>query len=300
MQNITVFPIDDWPTSRITHARKRLSDLQSEFIKFKESNPLGLERIHAGPGQSARIVVKNDKFGGNYTLSLLIGELANALRGALDATVWQIMKDERATDQVLKRVVFPILKDDSDWERSTTSNWIGTAPLALQDRVRFCQPFERSTGYSTNPLLVLQEISNQDKHRSAASFSITVAPELKVTMEYRDSAPRDTEKKFADWMSKGLRHPNSGPVKGQVLFSGKVPWYVKYVQAECPFEAQGFVQISDTEKINIEELQLVIDYVEQIIWYIAAGEDAQETYLRSPTKWMQEQISNINLPTRQS
>jgi len=277
---MVVYRLNDWPEVRIEHARRRLAEVRTILDDYVSGNPLGFEWIESGPKKRLTLSVqKLDQPPGNE-MALLIGEVANALRGALDSAVWQIIRDAGTEDfqKVANQVKFPIIADPEYWTKMTNL-WLPGAPLVVVDRIRTCQPCEHPVDSPLHPLRALQLLSNQDKHAVSVGTSFEIDPEPTFEMEY---AWPVRESEFAKWLSKGVRRP-SGPIEvGAVVFSGSVPAYVAKIRAKPTASISASANLSDGGCLTLDDIAQIADYVQQAVWHVQAGEAPQEEFLKNP------------------
>lgn len=93
--------------------------------------------------------------------SIMIGEIAHHLRLSLDHLAWQLVL---ANEQVPGRSTqFPVYEAAERYQKGAGAMLKGVSPTAW-DRVRKHQPFQESRP-SANPLAMLTEMNNVDKHR---------------------------------------------------------------------------------------------------------------------------------------
>jgi hypothetical protein len=104
-------------------------------------------------------------------LSILAGEVFDALRRALDYVAWQMYvtgSAERSENQD-RRVYFPIVSDPADWEGQLRSKVPGASEECAQ-ALRAAQPFAQEDEYR-DALPTLAAFINRDKHRRLSLFA---------------------------------------------------------------------------------------------------------------------------------
>lgn len=98
----------------------------------------------------------------------VFGEAVHNLRSCLDNLTWAFANQD-GLPRKPKRVQFPIVRDKKGWEsaKSRITELSHTAQLAIEQ----IQPFQRSGGsegtVDNDPLVLLADLSNTDKHRVA-------------------------------------------------------------------------------------------------------------------------------------
>lgn len=119
--------------------------------------------------------------------SLILGEVVHNLRGALDALAWELCTWEDAVPPKPKRVSFPVCTTKKDWDEQI-SGPLSTMPKIALERLEMIQPFNFRN--PTNVLSILNELSNQDKHRVAISFDSEAADieMMNCMIKYEDEA----------------------------------------------------------------------------------------------------------------
>lgn len=98
-------------------------------------------------------------------ISLLVGDMANNLRTALDHLMFLLARP--ATEKEERAVAFPIVKSSKDFA-GTRRNMPGV-PKGVRTLVETLQPYHRRKWPETALLGQLQAINNWDKHRQLAT-----------------------------------------------------------------------------------------------------------------------------------
>lgn len=124
------------------------------------------------------------------TWGLLVGDVANNLRSALDHVAWALVTRGRTPPSMLKKgaqkkVYFPIAQTRKGFNGSLATNLPGVRRADIA-RVRKYQPYHHGTRGRWFSWLVLTEINTADKHRSIAPvWAIPLAADFQIT-EVRD------------------------------------------------------------------------------------------------------------------
>lgn len=149
-------PLDD-PGLKISRAGKHLKGLQHEVERFLDSHPYG-------------VIAELDEKTGKYILrvkinaeppvewGLVIGDIAQNLRSALDHLIWQLCLLQ--TSKPHKRADFPIFLKPGDYNDTRISQLTPQQKAVIEG----LQPYHGSNPAS-HPLWILHEINNADKHR---------------------------------------------------------------------------------------------------------------------------------------
>jgi hypothetical protein len=181
--------VSAWPMMKVAQAGVHVSSLRARVGLWNSSQPL-----------TVRLKPREDRLGATWTLSmrtapptmewsLCVGDCIHQLRSALDSCVWEFATMDGRKPPRPQRVQFPIVGEAERWTRAVTDH-LQTVPDAIVERIRAVQPFNRPVDLRpTDGLLILQELSNQDKHRSHVR-AVVDTQELahKVRLEFADEA----------------------------------------------------------------------------------------------------------------
>jgi hypothetical protein len=193
-----------------------------------------------------------------------VSEIVGHLRAALDNQVMLIAKKSEIVDiKALGRLKFPICETEEGWNKEKKS--ISCLPVDCQERIEQVQPFQRgrqNADSSHDPLVVLRELSNSDKHYELAIPSPSIEKighsmqvEFVNEQEAALSIPPDMEV-----MNPGLR-------SGEVVLRHNARGAIKSVQGSM--ELIGDLQISVKEhRLNVHDLVKMSQYVRGIVDYI--------------------------------
>jgi hypothetical protein len=171
-------PSLDSPRLKIERANEHLRCLDDEFRAFERQEPYELFReAHPdGPFDEIRLKVHADP---PTRLGLLVGDVIQNLRAALDHLVWELSL--LTTDEPWDKSQFPIF--DVDKGKAVTSS-IRDVPSDAQDVIKALQPYNRPDPHA-DPLWPIYRLSNLDKHRSLVpiGYSVTAFTILKGATE---------------------------------------------------------------------------------------------------------------------
>lgn len=95
---------------------------------------------------------------------VLIGEFVHNLRSALDHLVWELVIHATGDPPTSKKTQFPIFQTPEGYE-SRSEPYIRGVSSAAEAMIRATQPFN-ALEPAKNPLWMLHELSNFDKHRT--------------------------------------------------------------------------------------------------------------------------------------
>ena len=133
-----------------------------------------------------RFVIKTNPVSGAVTLiwwiegphhlsldgSIIVGEIAYHLRSALDNLICALVRIDLPESSCAGRS-FPIFVDADEFDAKAAESLKGV-PGEARTIIRSLQPFARGAGVRSDPLHILNVLSNRDKHRAmrlAAGYS---------------------------------------------------------------------------------------------------------------------------------
>lgn len=117
---------------------------------------------------------------------LLLGDIANNLRSALDQIAWAVVTRGRTPPETLserrrRQIYFPISKDRDEFNAALASKLPGVMRADIA-RVRRSQPYHHPSRARWSALLQLAEINAADKHRTIQPvWAIPVTTDIEVT-----------------------------------------------------------------------------------------------------------------------
>ena len=161
---------------KLSRAHGHLNDLQENIFQWLDGNHHTL-RSHRDPERpnylSIRVTVQDipaDPF------ALLVGDILHNLRGCLDHLVYALALKYTSPlpDDIVKGCEFPIFGDKNakgmlgagpHMFKSNGLNKIRGIHPGAQAVIKGLQPYHRGKDFASDPLWVLHELSNIDKHR---------------------------------------------------------------------------------------------------------------------------------------
>jgi hypothetical protein len=179
--------VSEWPTLKVAQAGVHVAALRARIGLWSSARPL-----------TVRVDQHEDLLGATWSLevrslpptmewSLCVGDCIHQLRSALDSCVWEFATMDGREPPRPQRVQFPIVTNEARWD-AAVSDQLQTVPEAIVERIRVVQPFMRDVEVrSSDGLVVLQALSNQDKHRSFVQAA--VEPQMlshNVRMKFAD------------------------------------------------------------------------------------------------------------------
>jgi hypothetical protein len=167
---------------KFERASTHFSQLERQWGRYTKS-VLNPGRLPSGGGYSSGVTVWRDGNTWNWALgevadppdaewSLVVGDCVQNLRSALDHLIWHLStEDERKSHP--KQIQFPITLTKQDWASFGSRSIQGLVPAARK-AVLVLQPFTKPSADRPDPLAVLNELSNLDKHRRIHLTHVTV------------------------------------------------------------------------------------------------------------------------------
>jgi hypothetical protein len=148
---------------KIHRAGMHLDDLKTEEARFLETKPYRLRVVndHGHHGQDIinEFVIVDQVAPIPIELPLLVGEVAYQLRSALDHLAWQLVLANNGTP-VIKTTAFPVF--DTQPKQLKIAGGVDPQALAIVENL---QPYKRGQDAKSDPLWMVSELCNIDKHR---------------------------------------------------------------------------------------------------------------------------------------
>lgn len=186
--------VSTWPTLKIAKAAQHLSDLQSRITVWTAGRPMHTKGTLSDDRLSWRFTLHVTTLPPVDEWSLILGDFVHNLRSALDACIWEFATRDGRTPPKPRQVQFPIIDSEAKWT-DARRNQLQTVPDEIAERVRILQPFNRPEDERPRDALVLlQELSNLDKHRSSIKVGLNVdSYEADITFDYgsREASERN-------------------------------------------------------------------------------------------------------------
>ncbi|MCH8993731.1 MAG: hypothetical protein IH959_02040 [Chloroflexi bacterium] len=152
--------VADSPRLKLERAGEYLRAINWEFARFIALDPWELlpEPLTDEGLPAFRVKIKHEI---PDRLSLLIGDFVYNLRSSLDHLVWALLTHPPDRPE---QVQFPIFDDEQRF-RERAPRMIGALGKEVQDVIEWMQPYHRRSDHDFSLLLLLQRMSNIDKHR---------------------------------------------------------------------------------------------------------------------------------------
>lgn len=202
--------------------------------------------------------------------SYRFGEAVHNLRAALDNYLVDVVKRAGIADpKQWKRIQFPICATEKEWRESAKR--IAVLPGALQSAIEQVQPFKRpqhGEELKTDVLLLLRELSNQDKHHARvtsilepASQSYSGAVEFETEEGATASVPPDTTVSRTFFQS------------GDVLLVHRTKGRIARVSGRYGLHLQVVITTPDGRLMGITDtLAALCQYTDVVLRHVSAAQ----------------------------
>lgn len=162
---------------KIARSRDQAEALQEEIVEFCEDNPISLRAAYRSEKRGVNLICQMDQM--RIPLkewSIKMGEAVYSLRSALDNLIFacaRIKSDPPTDPRALK---FPIIQDRTQYQNAARKI-APQLPRQISELLEKIQPFQRDQANvggepEYDPLVLLNWISNHDKHRMPIPFLI--------------------------------------------------------------------------------------------------------------------------------
>jgi hypothetical protein len=191
------------------------------------------EEVDAEAGVKQVVVIADEQ--PPMRLSLILGDAIQNWRAVLDHMVVELATEEYGEtlpNEIEKNLAFPITTSKENFRDARKRGRLYCVPAQAQAFIYRLQPYRRGDDMTTDPLWILQELSNIDKHRRLPLLGAVVSEVTYDSIEvqsvgmldvggpgaFKDKAvlvkwsPPDAEVKV-----------NLGPVKTQIAFGEGTP-----------------------------------------------------------------------------
>lgn len=157
-------PLDS-ARSKLTRAAQQASHLAKQCEAYIQANPFQF-RIEWDEASSRHLAYIEGRKPPRY-LGLILGEVVHNLRCALDHAAWQLAIQESGIEKVSKpkvrrKIQFPIGRTEPAFRSHPALDYFSEAAVEMMAPF---QPYQNTDPRVVNPLLVIQDMSNTDKHQ---------------------------------------------------------------------------------------------------------------------------------------
>ncbi len=156
---------------KMLRADKHLNALRRGIVSFVKVNPCAI--VGQNEGNPARYVLRAQVAPMPPDIAIIVGDAVHNLRSALDHLAWQLVISAGGSPDRFTQ--FPILLDALGKKGPCLADVAGGISSGALALVESLQPYNRVDDPTLDPLAILAELSNFDKHR------MVVLTELLVT-----------------------------------------------------------------------------------------------------------------------
>ena len=268
-----------WPRLKIARAVQHIRDLEGRIVVWSSGKPFTTESGISEDRLLWQTKMKVCTLPPLFEWSLILGDCFHALRGSLDACVWELAHLNGATPPKPHLLQFPILEDGDKWEKVKRDR-LQTAPDEIADRIRVLQPFNRpSEELSRDPLLCLNWLDVLDKHRSNIKVNINsnqISTDLMVSWNSSGAAGRNTPPN-ATYYTPEL-------IDGAVLMELRSQDPIASTKGGCSFQFVFTVATPSGREELFALANNMIRYVQQVHDGLLGGLVKRDTILESEIK----------------
>jgi hypothetical protein len=176
-----VHPLDG-AQAKLLRANEHLDRLERDSWEFLESEPYRFVGKREAHEYVIRLQVLAEP---PISLAVTVGDVLFDLRSALDHLVWQLallkQKPPVGTE-------FPIFKDEGKFLRTGRGGGLYKVRGLLPEHqtiIQSLQPYTRGEDAMSDPLWVLHELTNADKHRTL-NMGMSMAEEIGFNFSFSD------------------------------------------------------------------------------------------------------------------
>jgi hypothetical protein len=219
--------------AKLGRAREHLASLVSEQQEFLEARPFSVHGEFLA--DSGTYVFKVDEVADPpLRCSIIIGDVLQNTRSALDHLVWQLVLLNDDTPG--KQNQFPICSTEKQYRSAAKKQLRGVGKQA-EELIDAFQPYRAGHDPDAHPLARLRDLSNADKHKIVhTTFSWLGDPELITTVTFEsniDAGPvHDQELLLGQPLVPGatIAHATISPIgpNPRVEMRGRLPFELAF------------------------------------------------------------------------
>jgi hypothetical protein len=159
---------------KLERARAHLTDVGTKVAAYMGTGPIAVENLEERDGNRRHIRwVATAATAPPADLGVIVGEWAHNVRGALDYTVYELVRRETGGDDP-RWTQFPVVVDEGRYDDQERTRLRG-APAWSLPVLRGLQPFNDGDEAPWHPLAILTDVSNRDKHRLVHTAAMQIA-----------------------------------------------------------------------------------------------------------------------------
>jgi len=164
----------DGARMKLERGRRHLSEVGAKVAAYLNTGPVLVENVEERDGRRRHIQwIAKASPEPPPDFGVIVGEWAHNIRGALDYTVYELVRRETGANDP-RWTQFPIVIDENGYGEQERTRLRG-APAWSLPVFRGLQPFQDGEDAAWHPLAILAAVSNRDKHRLVHTAAMQVA-----------------------------------------------------------------------------------------------------------------------------
>jgi hypothetical protein len=263
--------------AKLQRARQHLANLKRKATKLGRDTDRHRIFVDYDPDEGHYVVYSKTRPEPLPNLSLILGDLIHCARGALDFTAWQLANEpvgEIPTDKEAKKITFPITRRRTDFDSSAI---LGFVPKDVACEMLRHQPHPGSDPGNDN-LIVLQWISNRDKHRLVVPLFAFIDPPPLPKYTFTPPLPAGTEESRSLLVGPETDDPaeifyKDDPTTvrfGNLTLTPRPPDTHVEIDPQPPLDVLfggpvGYVSMPDVKAI-IDRVEFIVGRFERFLW----------------------------------
>lgn len=131
------------------------------------------------------------------------------LRSGLDNLCFELAHLDNVAPARPRQIYFPMTKDEKEW--TGRARYLESVPRSLLGRLRECQPWARPDSMSPDPLLLIADMDDGNKHRGQG-VTFEVLPwnqeQVRPTLPLPEDLAKSMEWPLTEWMTMEVIPPH--------------------------------------------------------------------------------------------
>jgi len=162
---------------KVARAEKKAGALLDDIVNFCQSNPISLRVDYRPERHGVNLICQMDKLHAPLKeWSIQTGEIIHLLRSALDNLIFACARTRLDPPAKPRKLQFPIIQDKGQYQNAIREI-LPQLPPQIVELLEKIQPFQREQNGvegspENDPLVLLNWMSNHDKHRMPVPFLI--------------------------------------------------------------------------------------------------------------------------------
>lgn len=156
---------------KLARAQVQIDELRATLGRWSSANPIVGRGELSEDRMTFRLIAEASEFAPDLErFGVAIGETVHNLRSALDNLAFALARLHADPPVKPRHIAFPIFKDVASYRSSLAVASLAQLPTGAAALIEKMQPYHRDEtavegSPETDPLVLLQELSNDDKHR---------------------------------------------------------------------------------------------------------------------------------------